>query len=75
MSYPVSVPWELVSGHEAQAVTNHGQSLETLARRGGLHPVELYLVCHDKPLRDWRQTFESTVFAWFHDLEGVEWKA
>ncbi len=43
------IPWDFVSPHEAQAITNHGQTLETLARRGGLSPEELYAVLTDRP--------------------------
>jgi hypothetical protein len=44
-----SVPWLLVQRHEAQAVANHGgQSLEVLAQRGGLDPVELWCVVNDR---------------------------
>jgi hypothetical protein len=46
---PASVPWDLVAPHAAQAQRNHGQSLETLARRGGLAPDELFAVMHDQP--------------------------
>ena len=36
-----SVPWESIAGFEAQAWRNHGQTLETLASRGGLSSCEL----------------------------------
>lgn len=49
---PASVPWDLVAPHEAQAQRNHGQSLVTLARRGGLAPDELFAVMHDQPWRN-----------------------
>jgi len=50
--YPRSIAWELVAPHEAQAKLNHGdQDLETLARRGGLHPGELIDVLHDRRSR------------------------
>ena len=46
---PSSVPWEKVAPHEQQAKENHGgQSLERLADRCGLSPVELYLVMHGR---------------------------
>lgn len=48
---PACVPWSLVAPHERQAQRNHGgQSLERLAQRGGLIPLELYLVVHDRDL-------------------------
>jgi hypothetical protein len=43
---PHSVPWDLVAPHEAQALINHGQTLERLHARGGLDCVELYCVMH-----------------------------
>lgn len=35
------VPWDFVASHEAQALKNHGQTLERLAERGGLSWGEL----------------------------------
>jgi len=43
---PKSVPWLLVAPHESQAKINHGQSLEQLAQRGGLDPIELWRLVH-----------------------------
>lgn len=41
------IPWEVMAPHAAQAQTNHGQSLEWLAERGGLSPVEtLHVLRH-----------------------------
>lgn len=34
------IPWEMIAPHEAQAQSNHGQSLERLAQRGGLAASE-----------------------------------
>lgn len=42
------IPWEILEPHEAQAYANHGQSLEKLARRGGLSWREIYAVINDK---------------------------
>lgn len=42
------IPWEIIEPHEKQAYANHGQSLEQLARRGGLSWRELYAVITDK---------------------------
>lgn len=36
-----SVPWYLVESCEDQAMINHGQTLERLAKRGGLSPREV----------------------------------
>lgn len=45
---PASVPWRLVAPCEPRAMANHGLSLEVLARRGGLDPVELGWVLRDE---------------------------
>ena len=42
------VPLALVQPHERQAHANHGQSLWTLASRGGLSPTELAAVLEDR---------------------------
>lgn len=47
---PKSIPWGVLRWHGAQVLANHEQSLEELARRGGLHPSEMYLVLHDRAL-------------------------
>jgi hypothetical protein len=76
-----SVPWGFVAPHEHQALLNHRQSLETLARRGGLSASELLAVVQD---RAWKP--ESTLVAegvlrellaaWGlakgHDVKGLE---
>lgn len=49
---PDSIPWEVIALHERQANLNHGHSLETIARRGGLSPYELLAVLLDQPF--WR---------------------
>jgi len=36
---PDSIPWEAIVPREQQANVNHGKSLETLARMGGLSPM------------------------------------
>lgn len=56
---PRSVPWSLLAPHEDQAIRNHGQSLDTLARRGGLAPSEMVAVLED---RKWRSMmFDAAV--------------
>jgi hypothetical protein len=50
MGYPdIRLPWALIAPHEAQARANHRQSLERLAQRGGLDPIEAYAVLTDRP--------------------------
>jgi len=39
---PRSIPWRVLAPHEKQAQRNHSQSLESLARRGGLCWSEAY---------------------------------
>lgn len=34
------IPWDMIAPHEEQAQSNHGQSLERLASRGGLGASE-----------------------------------
>jgi hypothetical protein len=41
---PSSIPWEVIAPYEGHALANHQQSLERLAQRGGLDPVEAYFV-------------------------------
>jgi len=48
---PSWIPWDLIAPYEAQAQINHYQSLEKLASRGGLSPIEAFLVMNG---RDWR---------------------
>ena len=50
-----TIPWALISGHEDQAQTNHGQSLTRLAERGGLGPSEAVVIIQD---RLWRRLNE-----------------
>lgn len=49
---PRTVAWSLIAPHEAQAQSNHGQSLEQLAARGGLSPAEALAVLTDRAWRD-----------------------
>lgn len=56
---PGTVPWDLVEPHEKRALANHGQSLERLAERGGLDPVELVAVLEDRRLWDMRDMLIS----------------
>ncbi len=44
MGCPRAVPWDFVAPHEAQAQSNHDQTLKRLAERGGLSPSELFAV-------------------------------
>ncbi|MFC5391644.1 hypothetical protein [Bosea vestrisii] len=53
-SFPFVVagcPFALIAKHEAQALTNHGQTLERLAERGGLSAAEAVAVLEDRAYR------------------------
>lgn len=39
-----SVPWDFLEPHAPQAIANHDQTLDKLASRGGLSPLEIYAV-------------------------------
>lgn len=45
---PASVPWSMLAPHEAQAQSNHSQTLERLAERGGLAVCEMLAVLEDR---------------------------
>lgn len=47
-----SIPWAMLTPHEAQAQRNHSQTLQRLAERGGLAPCEAVAILEDRP---WRQ--------------------
>lgn len=47
----VGVPWSIMEPHGAQARDNHGQTLKTLAARGGLSHCEAVAVLEN---RNWR---------------------
>lgn len=64
----VSVPWHIIEGHNGQAVTNHGQSLERLRQRGGLDAVEAYLILNGLPLRDHKKHDVAECKRWLNQL-------
>jgi len=45
---PRTVPWSWLAKFSARIQCNHGQTLELLARRGGLSPTEIWLAAHDQ---------------------------
>lgn len=51
------VPWGLVKDHEAQAVANHGQTVERLYERGGVSACEAVAILLNRPWR--RMPIES----------------
>ncbi len=52
-------PWDYVEKHRKRIESNHGQTLERLAERGGLHPGELYLAMMDCRVRDFTKSTNS----------------
>ncbi len=76
LPYPQSVPWDLVKDHENQAQSNHSQTLEHLASRGGLSPKELWCIVHDKKFYDLesRAMTEALAIEWLRSLgDAVTW--
>jgi len=68
--YPQSVPWDLVKAHEAQIVSNHdGQSLECLAQRGGLTPIEIVMAIEDSNPARPTGAISYTMMGAIHELE------
>lgn len=45
------VPFDMIAAHEAQAQSNHSQTLDRLNERGGLSPSEFLAVLEDRPFR------------------------
>lgn len=43
-----TIPWIVIAPHEAQAIYNHGQTLERLNERGGLCWSEMLAVLEDR---------------------------
>lgn len=57
-TWPRTVPWSFVETFRERAESNHSQTLEVLASRGGLGPDEMWLAAHDQPLSRFRQNVE-----------------
>lgn len=49
---PEWIPWELLAPHEAQAIKNHDQTLEQLAKRGGLDVCEAVAIIEGKKFHE-----------------------
>lgn len=45
-----AVPWNVVQDHEARAMSNHSQTLDRLAQRGGMSPTEMLKIIQDEDL-------------------------
>ncbi|KKM18495.1 hypothetical protein LCGC14_1665200, partial [marine sediment metagenome] len=72
----------MLNSHEAQAYKNHAQSLEELARRGGLGPQEALWILDDE---DWDTSnmlveqaalaeLEERIFSYVLNKIEREWK-
>ena len=72
--YPCGVPYSLVEAHDAQAQSNHSQTLERLAQRGGLSPLEVWCIVNDKKWHDKGDMTEAKAIEWLRGVEGVEWR-
>ena len=59
------IPWSEIEPHRDQAKKNHWQTLEQLAERGGLDPVEMFAVMNDIP---W-----SFRLGKMSDCHAIEW--
>lgn len=51
-----SIPWGVIDGHERQAQSNHYQTLERLAERGGLAPAEAVAIIEDRKFHNMDNT-------------------
>jgi hypothetical protein len=73
LPYPQSISWDIVKDHDKQAQSNHSQTLEHLAGRGGLSPKELWCVVHDKKFYDpeSRLITETSALEWLKSLGDV----
>lgn len=60
-------PQALIGPHEAQAMTNHQQTLDELAARGGLHVTEVIAIIED---RAWRYMTDAHAVDRYLELLG-----
>lgn len=65
---PRSIPWDLIAPHEEQAQINHSQSLQRLAERGGLSPLEMYCVMNHLRFRDGKHFGEDNAIKYILEL-------
>lgn len=66
---PSSIPWSAIAPFENYAKRNHSQTLERLAERGGLSPVEAYCVIHG--ISDWRTVDRSDAVNFVRSICGL----
>lgn len=55
---PSAIPWEAIAPYEGQAKANHDQTLERLAQRGGLDPIEAFFVMTGRNWHNFKMTEE-----------------
>lgn len=61
---PKSIPWAMIEPFEHYAQANHYQSLEKLARRGGLDPIEAYAVLNSTHPREIKHISKREAEEW-----------
>lgn len=66
LKVPRSVPWEFVEAFRSYAESNHAQTLEVLASRGGMTPVEIFAAAHCMSVR---YILSGTI----DKMEAAEW--
>lgn len=81
VTFPKTIPIGFVSQFEKQIYKNHGQTVERLAERGGLHPTELcaamygmdlYTYFGKKPMDDAQTVFSLAMIVMkLHDFNKV----
>lgn len=63
-SWPMTVPLALIDRWRETIECQHGQTIERLAFRGGLTPVELWLAAHDLELGRFGDITERDAATW-----------
>ena len=75
--YPIqngsSVPWEVMAPHNAISLTNHSQTIERIAERGGFGPAEAYCIVNDLKWREMEETigFKEAERLWLVYAERI----
>lgn len=66
--YPIqsgpSVPWWVMTPHEAQSQRNHGQSITRIAERGGFSPAEAWCIVTGQRLREVENNLDRADRLW-----------
>ena len=69
---PTSVPWAFAETFRTQAERNHDQTLERLADRGGMSPVEMWLAAHGLGLFRQKPPSIADCVRWLNGAVGAE---